>query len=47
MKIQRLATGVWTAFCSICHYGVFRRDRLAMFSWAIGHAEKHQEETEQ
>lgn len=42
MRIQRLASGIWTAFCWHCHYGVFRRDRLAMFDWAIGYAEKHQ-----
>ena len=40
-RIQRLARGIWTAFCWRCHYGVFRRDRAGILDWAWGHEQKH------
>ena len=46
MRIQRFASGLYTAFCWRCRYGLFRRDKDAMFVWAVAHERKHSNRTE-
>ena len=41
MRIQRLAYGLWMAFCWRCRRGMLQGGKDALCDWAILHAEKH------
>ena len=42
MSVQRLAYGLWTAFCLRCRRGRFQGGKDALFEWAVRHMQKHQ-----
>jgi len=41
MKVERLNSGKYTAFCPRCRYGIIQQQR-EVFKWAVQHQAKHQ-----